>query len=124
MQLIIRFFLYPGVQLQFMDIAVANHGLVLVTAITSSQPLLCVTDRVDCCPPKNSSIAVGQWYFPNGNAVPSETGEDFYQTSGFSAVRLLRMSGNTSGIFRCDIPDAVGMLQTLYVGVYDSEGGK
>ena len=107
-----------------MDSTVVNHDLVVITAITSSQPLLCVTDRVDCCPPVNSSIAAGQWYFPDGNAVPNESGGNFYQTRDFSAVRLLRMSGETSGIFRCDIPDAVGMLQTLYVGVYGSGDGK
>jgi len=30
----------------------------------------------------------------------------------------------TTGIFHCDIPDASGVTQSLYVGIYDSGTGE
>ena len=45
----------------------------------------------------------------------------FFRTRSTSpgAVRLHRNSeATTTGVFRCDIPDASGDLQSLYVGIY------
>ena len=104
------FFPIPDVQLLFRGADLVNHGLVVITDISTMEPLLCVTDRV--------GIATGQWYFPSENEVSSEPGDNFYQISTPSAVGLIRMSGGTSGIYRCEISNALGMVQTVYVGIY------
>ena len=101
-----------------------NHGIVTITDISESEPLLCVTDRIDCCPPEESSVSNGQWYFPDDSAVPDESGDNFYQASVSAAVRLHRINGMTNGIYRCDIPDTTGNNQTLHIGIYNNGAGK
>ena len=41
-------------------------------------------------------------------------------------VRLNRRNNATSptGVYRCEIPDASGTNQTLYVGIYVESGGE
>ncbi len=112
------------VQFRFMNDEIVNHGIVTITGITVSEPLLCVTDRIDCCPPGDSGVSNGQWYFPDESAVPEESEDNFYQTRAVAAVRLHGMNGITSGIFHCDIPDTVGSVQTLHIGIYDINAGK
>ena len=112
------------VQFRFMNGDIMNHGIETINDITESEPFLCVTDRIDCCPPQELGVSNGQWYFPNGSAVPDESGYSFYQASVFAAVRLHRNNGMTNGIYRCDIPDTVGTVQTLHIGIYESDAGK
>ena len=70
----------------------------------------------------------GNWFAPNGtrvnnnNAVPG-----FGRYAGYGTVRLSRdASAGTppEGIYRCEIDDNTFTTQTLYVGLYDSGGGK
>ena len=112
------------VQFRFMDDEIVNHDIVTITDITESEPLLCVTDRIDCCPPGDSGVSNGQWYFPDESAVPEGSEGNFYQTSAFAAVRLHRTNGMTNGIFRCDIPDTVGNVHSGHIGIYDIGAGK
>ena len=42
----------------------------------------------------------------------------------FAAVRLHRMNGMTNGIFRCDIPDTMGNVRSLHIGIYNIGAGK
>ena len=83
--------------------------------------LLCVTNRSET----NSSIAFGEWFFPNETRVPSEvanetSGEewDFYRTRGQMVVRMNRRRGGEDGIYCCVIPNAMNVTQTIYIGVY------
>ena len=39
-------------------------------------------------------------------------------------VRLHRRRGGVTGIYCCEIPDAAGVDQTLYIGVYTAGTGK
>ena len=85
--------------------------------------LTCVTDRTACCrPPYTNSIelnATGNWFFPNGSRVPSSGLQwDFHRTRGQSTVSLQRRRGGEEGIYQCMIPDATGVDQTIYIGVY------
>ena len=113
-----------AVQFRFMNDEIVNHGIVTISDITASEPLLCVTDRIDCCPPEESGVSNGQWYFPDESAVPDEFGDNFYQASVFAAVRLHRISDMTNGIYRCDIPDTMGDIRTLHIGIYNNGAGK
>ena len=68
---------------------------------------------------------MGNWFFPNGTRVPSHTVNetsdlqwDLYSTRGEMVVRMHRRRGGEDGIYRCEIPDAMGINQTIYIGVY------
>ena len=107
--------------------AYTNNSIVTRTDIgTGSAALLCTTAYFPCC---NSGNPGTQWYFPNGNQVVNNGSLPYYRTrSGIAnpgSVRLNRNpEGTTTGIFRCDIPDASGELQSIYVGIYDSNTGE
>ena len=65
---------------------------------------------------------IGNWFFPNGTRVPDEhfnvtSGAewDFYRTRGHSMVLLNRRRGGDTGIYHCEIPDALGVMQTIYI---------
>ena len=81
-----------------------------------SAALFCLTNNTECC---GSSI-VGDWFFPEGSMVPTgRFGANIYRDRGLSVVTLqYRNSAQTTGVFRCEVPDASGTNQSLYVGVY------
>ena len=91
--------------------------------------LLCLTDSTQCCRRSDNpnGVQLGHWYFPDGTLVPdgTEPTRDFYRNRGASVVRLNRRNNAQSptGVYRCEIPDASGTTQTLYVGVYTTEKG-
>ena len=39
-------------------------------------------------------------------------------------VRLHRRRGGVEGIYRCEIPDAMNVTQTIYIGVYSISTGE
>ena len=73
---------------------------------------------------------LGDWYYPNGTGVPNKIINvqnlqwDFYRTRGPSVVRMLRRRGGVTGIYRCEIPDAAGVNQTMYIGLYAENTGE
>ena len=86
--------------------------------------LLCKTNQTACCRPPHSR-AIGNWFFPNGTRVPSANSQsDFYRARGQMVVRMNRRRGGVEGIYRCEIPDTFGFIQTLYIGVYSASTGE
>ena len=94
---------------------------------SGGDPLVCATQFTPCCgtPPNR----YGEWYYPNGTSVPiCITFYHFYRVRRDSTVNLLggallnrRFNAlDPTGIFSCIIPDADGVEQTLYVGLYTS----
>ena len=100
--------------------------------------LLCITELTACCRPPYTGERepdIGNWFFPNGTRVPDEhvnvTSEhvnvtsglewDFYTTRGHSMVLMHRRRGGVNGIYRCEIPDALGVIQTIYIGATTGE---
>ena len=82
--------------------------------------LRCVTDNVNCC----NSSDVGGWRDERGD--PVYEGADgttcLYVTRGDGVISLHRKSGcsdHTSGLWRCDIPDSSGKVQSLYIYIGD-----
>lgn len=78
--------------------------------------LLCKTDLENCCgtPPNH----FGEFYYPSGVQVPIKSrGQGFYRNRGKQEVRLHRRGGviTPTGRFRCQIPDASGDLQNIYI---------
>ena len=118
-----------------METHVPNNSYVDVNQIgeggaggpSDAEGVLCLTNKVDCC--ASSQVpgggVLGDWFFPNGTPVGSKSPNadagrtDFFFRNRFeSVVRLLRV-GNPpeTGLFRCVIPDANNVNQSLYVNV-------
>ena len=79
--------------------------------------LLCVTNKTSCCTGVNRA---GEFYYPNGTIVPnSMTGYNLYRNRDEKLVRLNRRSGAqfTVGEYRCQVPDASGVDQSLYINI-------
>ena len=98
----------------------ANNSNLSLTSIGKDQDaLICKTDKEDCCatPPNR----VGEFYYPGGVQVPiRKLGGAFYRTRGNQEIYLNRRAGfnSPSGVFRCDIPNSSGMMQTIYITLY------
>ena len=90
--------------------------------------LLCITNRTACCRPSHTGdmgLALGNWFFPNDSRVPSSGAQwDIYRTRGQMVVHMNRRTGGVEGIYRCEIPDTFGFIQTLYIGVYSANTGE
>ena len=79
--------------------------------------LQCVTDNVNCC----NNATVGGWRDERGEPVYERADGTtcLYVTRGDGVISLHRKIGctsdHTSGLWRCDIPDSSGEMQSLYV---------
>ena len=85
--------------------------------------LLCMTNLTACCKHPYTDVALGNWFFPNKTRVLS-SGNNFYRDRGKMVVQLHRRRGVVEGIYRCEIPDSMNVLQTIYIGVYTSNTGE
>ena len=107
----------------------ANNSVIPITEIGETDPitaqnegLQCVTDRRPCCgtPPNR----FGEWYFPNGTAVPSiGSARSFYRSRGDDGTVNLNHHINDNlmspaGHFCCEVPDATDTAQVVcvYIG--------
>ena len=134
-----------GVSLKLHGVAIPNNSLVefddlLYRRATDPDPtnanglhdrgLVCVTDLVDCCDAPRT--VRGDWYYPDGSVVPFDvpggravafrrnrgpneirSGRQFY-----GSVRLFRRwTPRNRGRFRCELPDANNVTQTLYANI-------
>ena len=90
--------------------------------------LLCITNFTACCIPPytgENGTVIGNWFFPNGSRVPSQQQWwDFHRTRDQMVVQLYRTRGGEEGIYRCEIPDAMHVTQTIYIGAYTASDGK
>ena len=133
-------FVLSGVTLSLNGVNITNNGYVLVTDITEGGfgvtgmddgGLLCITDRSDCCRVIHNPNGGGQgeWYFPNGTSVQiqgTRYGDSiFYRNRDTKLVRLNRV-GNPSerGRFRCEVPNADGVMVNLYVNIGENHHHK
>ena len=48
----------------------------------------------------------------------------FHRTRGQSVVSLHRRKGGVTGTYRCVVPDAMNVTQTIYIGVYTADAGE
>ena len=118
-----------GIGLTLNSVQYTNNSVVTITDIgTGSAALLCTTTNSGCCSSQNPTT---QWYFPNGAQVPNFGNPQPSMT--FSRGRsqspgTVRLNHNpeatTTGIFHCDILDASGDLQSIYVGIYTVTAGE
>ena len=109
-----------GVRFVLNGITYQNNSLVTLENIgEGDDALFCLTDQIACCGPPYTLLSLGNWFFPNGTGVPSSgVPWDFHRTRGQSVVLLQRRRGGEEGIYSCEIPDAMNITQTIYIGVY------
>ena len=111
-----------GVGLRFIlrSRAYQNNSLVSLEDIGQGRDALyCIANTSACCRPPYTLRALGNWFFPNGTRVFSSGLKwDFHRTRGRMVVLLQRRKGGENGMYRCDVPDATNVLQTIYIGVY------
>lgn len=94
-----------------------NNTVVVVSDIgEEGNALLCFTDSPNCC----SSSRAGEFYFPNNSAVSIKiSGRDFYRNRGSQFIRLNRRKDAMIpiGRYRCEIPDANGITQNMFITI-------
>ena len=115
----------PGVRLSLRGTVYQNNSLVSLENIgIGGDALVCVTDQPACCY-GYFGIFLGHWFFPNGSRVSSSGQQwDFFRTRGRSMVNMHRWRGGVTGIYHCEIPNAMNVTQTIYIGVYTASTGK
>ena len=113
-----------GIVLTLNNVQYTNNSVVTITDIgTGSAALLCTTTNSDCC----FSGQGNGWNLPNGFELFNTNTQPYYRTRSQSpgTVSLHRNPGaTTTGVFHCDIPDASGDLQSIYVGIYTATTGE
>ena len=77
-----------------------------------SKPLICFTDKQDCCP-------LGEWYLPDGSSASQN--ESFLVTREDGGRVLLRRSEDDvlspTGSFCCSVTNIYGVIQSACVNV-------
>ena len=123
-----------GIGLTLNSVQYTNHSVVTITDIrTGSAALHCTTIYSPCC--FSLPLPGNHWYFPNGSQVENTNTLPYYRsridgnpyfTSEPGTVLLHRNpEGNTTGIFRCEILDAIGGgFKSTYVGIYTATTGE
>ena len=100
-----------------------NNSIVTLEDIgEGDDALLCMTNLTACCGPGFMWLYKSGWFFPNGTTVASFG--DLYTTRDQMSIHLNRRRGGVEGIYRCDIPDATNVIQTIYIGVYTASTGE
>ena len=106
---------YP--QFEFGDTVLTNNSYIFRgdIGVRVDNSLKCVTDYSDCCAGAGSDV--GNWFDRDGNEVHqgADGATDLYVTIGEGVVYFNRITGGVSGMWRCDIPDSGGMIQSIYI---------
>ena len=123
---------FPGagyVQFSLNGTTYQNNSIVTLEDVgKGDDALLCMTNYTACCRrPYTGEMkrALGNWFFPNRTRVPSKDVQwDLFRTRDHMMVRMNHRKGGEEGIYSCEIPDAMGVIKTVYIGVYSSSSGE
>ena len=114
------------------DDIILNHGYVAISDIgsTDDTALICHTDRPADIGSNDRLNSGGNWFAPDGTRV-GENVPGFLRNRAPMIVRLYRNiatdppSGTPSeGIYECLVEDDTFTEQVVYVGLYNSGGGR
>ena len=109
------YFTELGVKFMLHNQTYLNNSVVAIDDIgEGDNALLCVTDNTECC-----SNRVGQFYYPDNTTVSFSGTNSLYRNRGPHVVRLNRKNNvlSPTGIYRCEIPDANGDMQDVYIDI-------
>ena len=110
-------------QFQIREVNLTNNSYVLFSNISREYDALkCITGNVKCC----NDSDVGNWRDERGRAVHQGADEAtcLYVTRGQKVVSLNRKSNctpETSGLWRCDIPDSSEVMQSIYIYISNTK---
>ena len=95
------------------DVFVNNSYVIRGAVGEGNDALKCVTDNAGCC----TNPDVGNWTDESGGAVHqgASGATTIYVTRGGGVVSYNRIIGGLSGMWRCDIPDSSGVMQSIYI---------
>ena len=125
-----------GIWLTLNNTNYTNNSVVTIMDIgTDSAALICTTTYTPCCffvPPPGT-----HWYFPNGTRINNTNTLPYYRTRtdgqrfppgtsliGGTVLLHRNPEGTTTGIFCCEIRDATGAFQSIYVGIHTPTTGE
>ena len=113
---------------------VVNHSYVDLSQVgkkgSGTDNVQCCTDLLILCCSVTQGVNRGDWYFPSGGILPFPGSfSDLVESRQAQRIYLRRNRGTGPiGIYRCDTEtEAVhgsGRRETVYVGLYVSDGGK
>ena len=123
---------FPGagdVWFSLKNITYQNNSIVTLEDIGEGQDaLLCITNQTACCRLPYTGVngsVLGNWFFPNRTRVSDSSNQsDFHTTRGQMVVHMHHRRGGVEGIYHCEIPDAMNLIQTIYIGVYSASTGE
>ena len=96
-----------------------NNSVVSILAIgEGDNALLCKTNKQDCCGTVPDRF--GEFYYPHRVRVPINSArQGFYRDRGDQLIRLNRRADTSSptGRFYCEIPDADGVNQKIFINI-------
>ena len=131
--------LFAGVSLELNGNLVDNFGLLAHDDIDTSNAaevvggnLVCRTDLTTCCR-DSDGLGQGRWHYPTGGNVlfnfegPLPSGQIYRFRRRTQVLWLRRELGSNStanGIYRCEVADQNGVVQTRYVGLYTGGAGE
>ena len=106
------------------SVPVSNNSYIYYEEISMEiGALKCLTDSDGCCRDTN----VSNWRDERGELVQegADDGTCLYVTRGDGVISLNRRNSDcippTSGLWRCDIPDSSGEIQSLYIYISNNE---
>ena len=106
------------------SVPVSNNSYIYYEEINMEDGALkCVTNSDGCCNDTN----VSNWRDERGELVQegADDGACLYVTRGDRVITLNRRNSDcippTSGLWRCDIPDSSGEMQSLYIYISNNE---
>ena len=117
---------------------VPNFGLLTHSDIDTSDDntsvggnLVCRTDNTTCCSHADGG-AQGNWYYPTDDVALFASGElpsgQIYRMRRSAQVVQLRRELDSTitanGIYRCEVADQNGTMQTRYLGLYTDGAGE
>ena len=97
----------------------SNNSIALLSDIgEGTRALYCVTTRTQCCSTEAGGVH-GQWTLPDGSSS-----DDTSFIRGYSSILLNRRSSavGPTGVYTCEIPDAMNVPRNIYIGIYNSTG--
>ena len=121
---------YTGIGFYLNGQLYPNHDLVGITDIgVGDGSLQCITDREACCGGSSDGGTSGDWFLPRQDTALGDNASlsgDFSVGRRASVVMLSRRNAVTepTGLYRCEVLDSKGALQSVYIGVYSDTGGE
>ena len=106
---------------------ISNNSFIYYDEI-DQHGLACYTNNSDCCGASDNpqGHAKGNWFFPNGNSIPSTslgqqpTANMFTERSHNQIVLHRRGRITQSGLYNCIIPNMdINETQYIYIGKHD-----